>query len=88
MRITQEIINKVRARDAGQLASHRGLKLDANPYPEESDLHWEWLNSWCNEEMAKRGRIKQIHSPNTGGEVGPPEGGPLSTTLLPGRDRI
>lgn len=32
-------------------------------------------------------RVEVIHSENGGGEVGPPEAGPLSTTLLPGRDR-
>lgn len=30
---------------------------------------------------------RMISSQNGGGEVGPPEAGPLSTTLLPGRDR-
>lgn len=47
-------------------------------YPKPGDVMWVYPPHVCGYSGPSNG----------GGEVGPPEGGPLSTTLLPGRDRI
>ena len=37
---------RIKARIEGAKAARAGLKLDSNPYPETSDLHFEWLAAW------------------------------------------
>lgn len=37
---------RVKARMEGAAAALEKRKLDANNYPEESDLHFEWLAGW------------------------------------------
>lgn len=38
---------RVKARMEGAAAALEKRKLDANNYPEESDLHFEWLAGWA-----------------------------------------
>ena len=53
MKTKEQILDGICARDAGRQASRDGKKMDANPYPEDANLHWDWLDAWCVEESAK-----------------------------------
>lgn len=61
MKTTEQILDGIRAREAGKTASREGRKMDANPHPETSDTHWDWLDAWCIEETAKR-RAQHQHN--------------------------
>jgi len=41
----------MRAKMAGVKAALEGRKLDANEYPEDSDLHFVWLAAWADTRM-------------------------------------
>lgn len=45
---------RLKAKMDGACAALEGLKLDANQYPEESDLHFEWLAGWTSAKMEMR----------------------------------
>lgn len=49
---------KLRARMAGAKAALEGKKMDANTYPEENDLHFEWLAGWS-AVKAEQARIRE-----------------------------
>lgn len=53
MKTHQQILQGIRAREAGKTASREGKKMDANPFPETNELHWNWLDAWCVEESSK-----------------------------------
>lgn len=36
----------------GATCASEGKKMDANPYPETDDLHFQWLQAWTNERLA------------------------------------
>ena len=59
--------DRVKARMEGAAAALRGDKLGANTYPEESDLHFEWLDGWvvARMEMRKRPDSEAQDSPNS-----------------------
>ena len=59
MKTKQQILDGIRAREAGKTASRDGLKMDANPHHESSELHWDWLDAWCVEESSKRAQHPQ-----------------------------
>ena len=44
-------IEILRARINGAQAALRGEKLDANPYPETDELHFEWMAAWADVRM-------------------------------------
>jgi len=54
MKTAQQILESIRAREAGKKAAQEGLKLGANTYPEDSELHWDWLDAWCVEKAKLR----------------------------------
>ena len=45
---------RLKAKMAGACAALEGRKLDANQYPEESDLHFEWLDAWTSAKIEMR----------------------------------
>ncbi len=47
MKTPEQILQGIRAREAGKLAAEQGKKLDENPFPEEAEEHWLWLDAWC-----------------------------------------
>jgi len=49
MKTIQQIRYLVRADREGRDAAREGKTLDDNPYPEDAEEHWRWLNAWCNE---------------------------------------
>lgn len=51
----EQMILKAQARMEGREAAKNHEKCDANPYSEELELHWQWLNAWCEQEMEMRG---------------------------------
>jgi hypothetical protein len=44
-----QLLAYARASTEGTEAARDDKGLDANPYAEESECHWRWLNAWCNE---------------------------------------
>lgn len=44
-----QLLAYARASTEGTEAARLGKSIDANPYAEESESHWRWLNAWCNE---------------------------------------
>ena len=42
-----ERLLQARARLNGGEAAAKGQGVEANPHPEDSPLHWEWLDAWC-----------------------------------------
>lgn len=44
---------RMKARVDGACAALEGKKLGANPHPEGSDLHWEWLQGWTSAKLQK-----------------------------------
>lgn len=53
MKTHQEILEGIRAREAGKTAAREGKKMDANPHAETDNLHWDWLDAWCVERSAQ-----------------------------------
>lgn len=47
------ILDRIRAREAGSDASRKGEQIDANPFDEADDLHWQWLDGWVVSEQSK-----------------------------------
>jgi hypothetical protein len=45
---------RVKARMEGAAAALEARKLDANHYPEDSDLHFEWLAGWTGARLEMR----------------------------------
>jgi hypothetical protein len=45
---------RLKAKMDGACAALEGRKLDANQYPEESELHFEWLAGWTSAKMEMR----------------------------------
>lgn len=54
---------RLKAKMDGACAALEGRKLDANQYPEDSDLHFEWLAGWVSAktEMRKTPNDKLTH---------------------------
>lgn len=38
----------------GGEAAAKGQGVEANPHPEDSPLHWEWLDAWCVEKIRQQ----------------------------------
>jgi hypothetical protein len=64
----KDIRGFVAASTAGREAYHQGKKLDANPYDENDERHWRWLNAWANEGMERMRRTspQNENSPSVG----------------------
>ena len=45
---------RLKAKMDGAFAALEGRKLDANQYPEESELHFDWLAGWTSAKMEMR----------------------------------
>jgi hypothetical protein len=54
-----EILDGIRASKAGREAAEQGKTIADNPHPEESELHWRWLDAWCVENQRAR-KIPQL----------------------------
>ncbi len=53
MKTHQEAIKEnYEASFKGAMAAKNGHKLDANPYPETSDLHFVWLIAWTDKRLS------------------------------------
>lgn len=37
---------RLKATEEGRKARREGHKIDANPYPEDEERHWNWLDGW------------------------------------------
>ena len=51
----------------GATCAREGKKMDANPYPETDDLHFQWLQAWTNERLAmmkSRGQNASVEPPS------------------------
>lgn len=46
--------DRLKAKMDGACAALEGRHLDANQYPEESELHFEWLDGWTSAKMEMR----------------------------------
>jgi ribosome modulation factor len=46
--------DRLKAKMDGACAALEGRKMSANQYPEESDLHFEWLAGWTSAKMEMR----------------------------------
>lgn len=51
----------LKARMEGAKAALEGLKLDANTYAEDDDLHFAWLDGWA----SARFEIRRGRNPNS-----------------------
>jgi len=73
MKTLAQIVAGIRAREAGIKAAIAGQKIGANPYAEDDDCHWSWLDSWCRETS----RISRSPAalPNTNLSDAPKNGG-------------
>lgn len=64
MKTHEQILESIRAREAGKKAAQEGKKLGANTYPEDSELHWDWLDAWCVERARMNRHNKEAHQPS------------------------
>lgn|GEM_PF-3953869 len=70
MKTRDQIIECIRAREAGKMAAIEGQKMDSNPYGEADPLHWDWLDAWC-VEWAQNGRVQSPNAaPSATGQEG------------------
>ena len=69
MKTFEELKGYALASSQGKTASQLGHKLDKNPYGEDDERHWRWLDAWCVEETEKR---KRRSDPPLNADVEPP----------------
>jgi hypothetical protein len=46
-RILADVSANQKARAEGREAARAGMKIDANPYSERHETHWQWLDAWA-----------------------------------------
>lgn len=57
MKTPEQILDSIRAREAGKTAAQNGENIGANPFNDETDeKHWDWLDAWAVEKCAERKR--------------------------------
>lgn len=56
MKTLEELKGYALASSQGKSASQLGHKIDANPYDEDDECHWRWLDAWCVERFAEARR--------------------------------
>jgi hypothetical protein len=57
MKTPEQILDSIRAREAGKTAAQNGENIGANPFDDENDeRHWDWLDAWAVEKCAQRKR--------------------------------
>lgn len=49
---------RLKATEEGRTARRAGRKIDANPYPEGEERHWNWLDGWSQD---SRHNAEPIH---------------------------
>ena len=54
MKTYEYFLARVQAREAGKQSARAGGTIAENPYPEDDDLHWLWLDAWCVEKAHAR----------------------------------
>jgi hypothetical protein len=42
---------RLKATEEGRKARREGRKIDANPYPEDEERHWNWLDCWSQDSL-------------------------------------
>lgn len=45
---------RIKARDEGRQAAKDGVVVGDNPYPENDETHWHWMDGWASEKIEQR----------------------------------
>jgi hypothetical protein len=60
-RILASVSANQKARSEGEAAARKGMKIDANPYNERDDTHWQWLDAWATwKEKSRRQNVAPL----------------------------
>ena len=44
--VRDRVARRLKATEEGRKARREGYNIDANPYPEGEERHWNWLDGW------------------------------------------